>query len=67
LRLEAVHSRRKRKGLPFALNLEIVIFTVLLLNIGFDYLIRNIAAAATEISASPKVTVPIASTLNKEC
>ena len=31
----------------------------MLLNIGCDYLIHNIAATAAEISAYPKVTTPI--------
>jgi len=59
LRLEAAHNRRKHKGLFFAINLEIAIIMVLLLNIGFDYIIRNIATATAKIPASPKVTTPI--------
>jgi len=55
LRLKAAHSRRKHKGLFFAINLEIAIITILLLNIGFDYIVRNIATATAKIAASPKV------------
>jgi len=59
LRLKAAHSQRKHKGLFFAINLEIAIITVLLLNIGFDYIVRNIATATAKIAASPKVAPPI--------
>jgi hypothetical protein len=50
---------RKHKRLFLALNFEVAVITVLLLNVGFDYLISDIAAAAAEIATSPKMASPI--------
>lgn len=47
------------KGNLFAFNLEVVVIVALLLNIGLDDLVGDIAAAAAKVSPCPKVASPI--------
>jgi hypothetical protein len=43
----------------FALNFEITIFMVSLLNTGFDYIISHLAAIAAKIAVYPKMASPV--------